>query len=508
MNKESRLKNSKKNIINGIIFFLLTTLLTFFVRLLFVKFLNIKYLGINGLYSNILQILSLSEFGLGSIALSILYKPIIKNDISKINSLVKYFSKAYKYVSVAILLIGICLCPFLKYIVNSNLNDFDLIAFYILFLLDTSISYIGVSNQILINADQKIYIIKNINLLSIILRDIFQIIILFIFKNYYLYLVIQILSTILINILSYYKARSLYPFLKDKNKKELDKRTKKDIISKMKGIFIYKLSVVIINSTDNIFISILLGLTVVGYYSNYALIITAISSFINILISAIFSSIGNLTAGNDVDKKTYIFYKFVFSMQWLISIISICLFILFNDFITLWIGKKYLISNFAVLAIVIDFYFKNIINPVWIYRETMGLFNEVKKVVVARSILNIIFTWLLGIIMGLPGIFVATIISRILTTVWKEPLIILRDHFNKPVKKYFLLQLFYIIIFSITFIISFLIFNNFKANNLIEWVIKAISIFAFTNIIYIIVFHRTENYIYFKNLFKKILTKK
>ena len=112
MNKESRLKNSKKNIINGIIFFLLTTLLTFFVRLLFVKFLNIKYLGINGLYSNILQILSLSEFGLGSIALSILYKPIIKNDISKINSLVKYFSKAYKYVSVAILLIGICLCPF------------------------------------------------------------------------------------------------------------------------------------------------------------------------------------------------------------------------------------------------------------------------------------------------------------------------------------------------------------------------------------------------------------
>ena len=79
MNKESRIKNSKKNIINGIIFFLLTTLLTFFVRLLFVRYLNVKYLGINGLYSNILQILSLSEFGLGSIALAVLYKPIIDN---------------------------------------------------------------------------------------------------------------------------------------------------------------------------------------------------------------------------------------------------------------------------------------------------------------------------------------------------------------------------------------------------------------------------------------------
>ncbi len=498
MNKESRIKNSKKNIINGIIFFLLTTLLTFFVRLLFVRYLNVKYLGINGLYSNILQILSLSEFGLGSIALAVLYKPIIDNDIPKINSLVKYFSKSYKIVSLLILLIGICLCPFLKYIVNSDLSDFDLVMFYLLFLFDTSISYIGVSNQILINADQKIYIIKNINLISIIIRDILQILVLIIFKNYYLYLIMQCFSTVLINILSYYKARKLYPFLREKNNQELDKKTKQNIISKMKGMFIYKLSVVIINSTDNIFISILLGLSVVGYYSNYALIITAISSFINIIISAIFSSIGNLTAGNDNEKKVYIFYKFVFIMQWLISVTSICLFILFNDFITLWIGKKFLISSLAVLSIVLDFYFKNIINPVWIYRETMGLFNEVRRVIVARSILNIILTWLLGYYIGLPGIFIATIISRLLTTVWKEPLIILKDHFNSPIKKYFLRQLFYIIIFSVTFIISFLIFDRFKVDNYIEWIIKAVILFIFINLVYFIIFHKTDDYLYFK----------
>lgn len=507
MNKESRLKNSKKNIINGVIFFLLTTLLTFFVRLLFVKYLNVKYLGINGLYSNILQILSLSEFGLGSIALSVLYKPIIDNDTNKIKQLIKFFSKTYKYISLIILLIGICLCPFLKYIVNSNLNDFDLIMFYLLFLFDTSISYIGISNQLLINADQKIYIIKNINLISIIIRDISQIIVLFIFKNYYVYLIVQILSTILINLLSFYKARSLYPFLKEKGTQELDKKSKQNIISKMKGIFIYKLSVVVINSTDNIFISVLLGLSVVGYYSNYALIITAVSSFINVLISAIFSSVGNLTASNNVDRKVFIFYKFVFAMQWLISVTSICLFILFNDFITLWIGKKFVLSSFAVLAIVLDFYFKNIINPVWIYRETMGLFNEVRKVIVARSILNILLTWILGLYIGLPGIFIATIISRILTTVWKEPLIILKDHFNSSVKKYFFRQFLYIVVFSITFIISFLIFNRYKVNTSIDWLIKSLLLFIFINIFYILIFHKTEDYLYFKNLLKKIIKK-
>lgn len=503
MNTLSRTENSKRNLINGIINQSLILVLTFISRTIFIKYLGAEYLGINGLYSNILQLLSLTEFGLSNIILFTLYKPIREKNEKQICEYIYFFKKLYNIIFVLILGIGLLLIPLLPYIVNSNLNTLDLIGYYVLSVINIALSYIFVHYQMLITADQRIGIVKSITTIVIVVQNIVQIAILILTKNYYLYLIIQCIFTILSNIIIAIKAKKMYPFLK--NKEILPKNNKIQVLKNTKDLFIYKLCVVIVNSTDNIIISILLGTIFVGYYSNYFLIISCIMNFINIFINSITASIGNLNASNNEQQKYEIFKHLVFIFQWITGILSICLLLLSNDFINLWLGKEYLLSNFTVLILVFNFYIQTIISPVWIYRETLGLYSKVKYIMLATAILNIVLSIILGKVLGLAGICLATVISRLCTTVILEPRILYKEYFKKSTKEYYLLQLKYIITFIIITIICSLVSILIPSNNIILWILKALLIFILSNLGYLIIYHKSNSFKYFKQkVIKKI----
>ncbi len=503
MNEKSRTKNTKKNLLNGIINVFITILLSFATRTIFVKLLSTEYLGVNGLYSNILNILTLTELGLSNVALFSLYKPLVEKDEEKVSQLVHFFDKLFYVIFLIILGMGLLLIPFLRFIVNSNLELKELIIYYVLYLLSTSISYLGISKQILINADQRVYIIKNASTCFNILQNVLQIASLIYFKNYYTYLTVQCICTIFINIYLINKANKLYPFLK-KPQRPIEKSEKNDIFKRTKDLFMYKISVIIVNCTDNIFISTLLGTSIVGYYSNYAMVITVFSTLMNTIINAISSSIGNLNAKSSKEKKIDIFYNLLFIMQWITGFFSMGMIIMFNDFINLWIGAEYTISILSVIIIVMNFYIQNIINPVWMYRESLGLFKEVKGLMFITAILNIIFSYVFGKLLGLAGIFLATLVSRLLTTVWYEPIILLKKTLDVDVKKYYLTQLKYILLFSVVTIGIYFIAQNIVVNNLIIFALKGIIITLSYNVIYLVIFYRNNN---FKIILNKILNK-
>ena len=66
-------------------------LMGFFTRVVFTRMLSEGYVGINGLFTDILNILSLSELGVGTAITYALYRPIAENDISKQQNL-DYFA--------------------------------------------------------------------------------------------------------------------------------------------------------------------------------------------------------------------------------------------------------------------------------------------------------------------------------------------------------------------------------------------------------------------------------
>lgn len=281
--------------------------------------------------------------------------------------------------------------------------------------------------------------------LIIVVRDIAQIIILLVTRNYVLFLAITIGTTVIKNIVLSKKANKLYPFIVARNSSKKKGVNVSDITTNIKSIFIYKIGTIVMNNTDNILISMIVGTVYVGFYSNYSMIVMAVKTFIGVLIQAIFSSVGNLNAKGDKEKSYRIFNVLLLFFHWLSAVCALGFLLVFNDFITIWVGYRYVLGVDVVFAIVLNFYVQNIVNPVWIYRETMGMFKDIKYVMLVAAMINLIFSVLLGFRWGLAGIIISTVIGRILTTVWYEPKLLYRLIFERPVKHYWFKQIRYMI---------------------------------------------------------------
>jgi len=498
----SRIEKTTRNFIVGIIYQILLLLLNFISRTIFIKVLGVEYLGINGLFANILSVLSMADLGIGTAIMYSLYKPLARKDKTIIAALISYYKKIYIVIASAVAIIGISLVPFLQYIVNLDKSLPNIKIYYILFLLNSVVSYLFVYKTILISADQKNYLLKIYNMAFAVIKFVAQIFVLYATHNYILFLVIMVLSTLSNNYFCSIKTEKIYPYLK-LLKTELDKTYKKTVFVNIKSVFLYRFGGIILNNTDNIIISILVGTVAVGYYSNYFLLITAILGFTNIIISSVMASVGNLVVDNNLEYKYKIFNILSLLCFWVFGFSSICLFILFQDFISLWLGSDYLLSNIAVIIIIINFYMPGLLNPIWIFRDTTGLFKKTKYITIVTSIINIVLSVLLGMRYGLTGVLGATILARGMTNFWYEPYILHKDYFRKPVVKYFLQLLIRTILLCATAGLLYYITNFFNISSVQNFIIKLFLCIIVINGIFFIVFRKMDEFIYLKEYFLK-----
>ncbi len=448
----SRSKNAIRNIIFGYMAQFGIIVLSFVGRKIFLQFLTIDYLGINGLYSNILTVLSLPELGFDAAVLYSLYRPVAEDNKPLVYSMLRYFKKIYVVLAITIFAIGIAITPFLKYIIDSNLPETDLIIYYILFLTNTVASYFVGHKIVLLFAYQEQRIQKLITLMTNFVLQFVYIIVLIVWHNYYIYIASTVITTILNNIILNTICNKIHKdiFIKQKS----INFEKKIIIRNVSSTFLYKIGAVAINNTDNILISMLISTAAVGLYSNYYTVIGAVQGFIAIITNSLISGIGNLCVTDDKKKQYEVFNMLLLFYHFIASLGAIGFGLLINDFISIWLGSEYLFEQSIVIAIVLNFYITNAISPVWMYREANGLFNRVKYLMLLRAIINIILSIFMGKYWGVMGIFAATTVSLVLTSFWYEPSILFKNIFGIPSKKYWLKQVKYFLVSTMCFIIS------------------------------------------------------
>lgn len=504
MKLESRTYNSIINFIYGCGTQIVISLLTFISRLVFIRVLGMEYQGINGLFTSILTMLSLAELGFGNIVVFSLYKPLVEDDTSKIVALVRFYRKVYYVIAAAVAVMGLAIIPFLDYIVKLEQPVEHLVLYYILFLANSVVSYLYVYKTTLIRADQKQYIISRYTMLTQIAMTGIQIVILLIFNNYIVYLCVQILCTFTTNYVLSLKADKLYPYISLSNKGgTLDVWEKKKIFKDVGAMFSYRVGGVLLNSTDNMFISAMVSTLDVGVYSNYLLIISFVNRFINVIYEALYSSVGNLNASGDSKQQIKIFNVLVLMFSWIGSFCFVCLFILMNPFLGIFFGEDILFSNTMVFIICVNFYLPIILYPVWMYRNTTGLFQETKNVLLYAAGLNLILSYIGGKLYGIVGIVAATSIARLSTSFWFEPYVLYKKGFHKKVRAYFLEELKYsICIFGSIFLISrcSILIN---IEGLGGFIVKTILCLVIPNAILFSVSYKRDEFKYLINIFLK-----
>lgn len=435
----SRLQNSIRNLNFGVISQILISILKFASRSVFIYVLGEEFLGVNGLYTSILEVLSLTELGLSYVVTYSLYKPLAENDIEKLSALMTFYKTVYRYIALAVAIIGLSLVPFLNVLVKSDIDHFYLVLYYLMFLANAVCSYLLVYKSSIIDADQKQYLISKYTVIFKLLTTILQILCLLVFRNFTLYLAIQILMTIGNNYYVSHRADALYPFIREK--RELPREEKKRIFADVRHMFAYRAGGSLLNGTDNLYISSMISTATVGLYDNYAMISMMITGYVNIVNSAIVSSIGNLNTSDDTRLKKEIFDVISMIFTWLATFCAVSLLVLSNDFVGILAGERFVLPFATVVVIVVNFYLPVILQPIWNYRNTTGLFRETRNILLYAAGLNIVLSYVLGRIWGLTGILAATSVSRVLTSFWFEPYMLYKRIFQASCWEYFRRQL-------------------------------------------------------------------
>lgn len=499
-----RTENSIKNIAMNFLYNILNYGLRFLSRIIFVKTLAEVYLGVNGLLSNVLGILSLTELGIGTAIGYSLYEPLAKEDNNKIRSLMQFYKKAYRIISLIVLSLGLILLPALPYLIKDNTGIENLNIIYIIFLINMVIGYLFSYKRTLITSDQKKYkIVPHIMAFNII-TSISQIIVLLIFKNYIIYLLIQSICTILENIVINKYIDKQYPYLNSKEKIEpIDKLELKTIKDKVKALLLHKVGSYTLSSTDNLIISKLIGIVTVGIYSNYSLIVNMISSFIYLLITNVTSSLGNLIASEKPKKRLKVFNEMNFTCFILYGISSVCFINLFNPFIELVFGKNYLLAMSVVYIIVINHYLTGMNNVVISVQTAGGLYEKDKYIPLIQSVINLVISIYLGQKIGLSGVFIGTAVSTLLPLIIK-PFIVYKNIFNEKTSLYlkeFTIQTLIVIISSIS---SILLIKYINISSIyLDLIVRLIISITIPCILIFVVYRNQESY---KDVINRIRT--
>ena len=431
MNDKSRTHNT--------IFNALTIVLNFLTRIVFIKAFGENYLGINGLFSNILSVLALAELGVSGAIVYCMYKPIVEKDYKHLAALMNYYKKLYQTIGIVVAILGLLVVPFLSVLVNIEANIGNITFYYLLYLLNTVASYFLVYKTSILTADQKDYVIKICKVVISVIQFCVLSIVALQLHNFYIYLLFQIGFSILNNYICSKVAERMYPFINEHV--ELPQEEKRQIWNNISSMFSYQIGNVILNNTDNILISVMISTIVVGYYSNYSMIVAAISTFIQLIFGSVTASIGNLVAEGNESKQRDIFNVLQLMSFWVTSFSVICFCVLFQDCISILYTTHYLLNYDIVIVCAFNFYIVNILYPIYCYRNTVGLFKDTKMIMLFTSLINLVLSIILGKVIGLFGILVATGLSRILTNFWFEPIKLFKKYFKASVFPYFLKQI-------------------------------------------------------------------
>lgn len=503
--ENSRLKNSALNFASGFLGRVLTILLNFAVRTIFIYCLNEAYLSVNGLYSNILTVLSLAELGFGSAMVYRMYAPVAVKDYQKTAALLQFYKKIYIIIGVVIFLLGLCVIPFMDYIIKDKPDISGLTLYYILFLVNTSISYWFSSYKAsVLYADQKEYIQTNVQNTMAILQSGLQIVLLLLFRKYLLYLLIQLAGNIFLNLYVALLVDKRYPEIKTYQGASLSAEERVQIRKDTEALVLSRFGHVALNGTDNIIISAVVGVLWVGRLSNYTLICDSITSVLCQITAAITGSLGNFFATEDKHAGYALFKKVEFLNFWLYGFSFIALVTLLDPFVQIWAGERFVLGLPISIAIAINFFVAGYMNTLWVFRSTIGLFKQGKFRPILVAILNIILSIFLGKLWGVFGVLFATFLSRAAISLWYDPLILHRYGFEVSCKPFFaryfrrVLLLTTILIVMLT--IRYVVLSS--ATTVLRFAVMTMFTAIVPNAIFWLAYHRCEEYAYFRSIVK------
>lgn len=492
----------KRNLKFAIVGELLLAALKFLSRRAFVILLGREYVGLNGLFADILSVLSLAELGFSVSITYSFYHPVAEGNTEMIKSLVRLYRRVYQAVGLVVFALGLSLTPFLSFFVKEMPKNIPNIALiYILNLVNASISYFFAYKSTLLFVHQKKYIETSIRAAVSLAATAAQIAVLFLSGNYLYYMYLSIVAIVVQNVSVSMQADRCYPYLREKDVRPLPREIMEEIHRNVRAMLLHRVGAIAVFNTDNLLISKFVGVAAAGLYSNYMMIRGFLNMIVNALFDAITPVLGNLTATGTEDSKREAFCRLSFFSAWLFGWMSICLLCLYAPFIDLWLGKGYLLSKPAVLLIVLNFYVSSMRIPVNNTKGVLGLFWDDRYKSIVEAVFNLAVSVPLAMRWGVEGIMAGTLISTFAFPFWCEPLVLYSRGLHMPARKYFANYLIHLIITVAAGVLTWIL-CGFTSGGMTGLIWKAMICAVVPNLVFWVSYHQTREFAFLtKKLF-------
>ena len=493
-----RTKNATRNIVFGLFLKAYQIILPFIVRSVMIRFMGVEYLGLNGLFVSILQVLNLTELGVGMAMVYSMYKPIAEDDEKCICSLMNLYRLYYRIIGIIIAVGGMSLFPFVPRLVKSDLPaDTNIYVLYIINLAATVLTYwLFAYRNCLLVAHQRVDVQSKISLIVNTLLYIVQVIIIVLTKNYYLFQIINNITTALIT-------KRMYPHYAPQGK--LPREKVNEINHRIKDLFTAKLGSVIVNSADTIVISAFLGLTALAVYQNYYFILTSVIGVVAIIFVSCTAGIGNSLIVESKSKNYNDLKVLTFLVSWIAIFGSSCFLCLFQPFIVIWIGEDYLLPMTVVICLSLYFYFYEINSLLNVYKDAAGIWHEDRFRPLITALANLLLNLISVNYWGIYGVVLSTVISTVFVGMpWLLhnlfSLLFDKTHLRSYIKQLFVYFAAAVIISMCTYLVCSLICS-------VPWftlIMRVILCFFIPNIMFICIFRKKDELVELASLVERV----
>lgn len=502
--RDSRTKNTTRNIGTGLINKAISIFLPFINRTVIIIFLGAEFTGLSGLFSSILEVLNLADLGFNISIVYSLYRPMAEENESKICEQITIFRKIYSIVGTIVFVIGIALMPFIKcFISGAYPTVINIYIVYLLYLINSGISYYLFSyKEVLLIADQRSDILNNIKTLISILRYLMQFVALVMFKDFYMYLFVAIVGTVTQNILVYIITVRKYPRYKCLKTKMA--HLPEGIKTQMGGLMIDRICNICRNSFDNIIISSFMGLIATAIYGNYYYIYNAVYQFMLVISSSMSASIGNSIVNETVDKNYKDLLMFSFIYSWITGWCTVTLICLYQHFMFLWVGNDLMLSEYQMVLFCVYFYAMSMNNIRNQYISGTGMWWRLKLIYIFEAVSNLVLNIMLGRVLGITGVLLATIITIIVFNFILRTLVLFKFYFKgKSIIRFFSGHAFYSCIILVTVIITYSLCLQVGLPGISGMLIKLVICMTLPNILFLFIFSRSKQFQEFKLFLEK-----
>lgn len=437
-----RTKNASKNVIAGFINQALGMLAPFIVRTFMIMYLGAEYVGLGSLFTSILNVLNLAELGVSTAIVYSLYSAIATGNKKTICALLGFFRKAYYIAGTVVLVLGLGVSPFLKYLIaNGYPASINLYILFYIFLANTLLTYFVFSyRSSVFIAHQRNDVVSNVGSLTKLLMNVCQLLAIILFKNYYIYAVFLPLTTLLSNLIIFFLSKKKYPDYYPSG--DLEKEEKSAVYKKIKSLFLYRVGSVVLMSVDGIVISAFLGLRMLGIYNNYYYIISVLFGFIQVFFASLTSGIGNSVVVESKEKNYRDFRKIFLVHGWIIGFCTVCLLCLYQPFIALWVGEDMLLDVGLTLCFAVYFYVWKMMEVVNVYKDATGMWEFDKFRPLVAAAVNLALNLCLVHFIGLYGILLSTIVAIVIIIFPWSTSVLFKHYFfdigGHPLRRYLL----------------------------------------------------------------------